>query len=289
MSGSRVKTLVIAALVLINIFFLAVIVIDAINDAQSERKTIENVCAVLRAGGIRIEPSAIKADGSLRTMRTARGDEAEAAIVRAILGPTVMTVHGVRHQYENTGRGVAIFSSGGDFEIMVDPGAVAVSNGAVRTVQRLLRDMKLETSELIFTDLAERDTVTAICSYRRASIFNCTIEFIFSGDNLETVKGRYVTDIEPMEDGAMISHVGTALLCFLSAARDEEREDVACTRIDSIESGFQHHVVGAFGGGEIIPVWLIATDKGSYYVIYATGEILPVTQQIDARSTRIGQ
>lgn len=275
MGNSRIKTLVIAALLLVNIVFLAVIVIDAVTEAQSERQANENICTVLRAGGIAIDSSSIISDNRLVAMRTARGDEAEASIAYAVLGPTDMTVQGVIHQYESVGRGVAEFYSGGDFEIRVDSGAVLNSSGNVRTVQQLLRDMKLETSELIHTELAEGDTITVVSSYRGASIFNCTIDFVFSGDVLVSVKGRYVTDFEPIEDSTIKSNVGAALLGFLSAVMDDERGDVVCTRIDSVKSGYHHHVVGALGG-EITPVWLIATDMGSFYVFKATGDILPV-------------
>lgn len=275
MSGSRIKTLVIATLALINIVFLAVIVINAITEAQIERQAKENICAVLGTGGITIDPASITSDDRLRAVRTARADEAEASIAHAVLGPTTITVQGVIHQYESVGRGIAEFFSGGDFEIRVDSGTVKSSGGTVRTVSRLLRDMKLETSEVIHTGRMEGDMVTVVCSYRGASIFNCTIDFVFSGDSLSLVKGRYVTGFEPLEESASMPYVGTALLGFLSAVKDEEREDVTCTRIDSVESGYHQHVVGAFGG-ELAPVWLITTDMGSYYVFFATGEILPV-------------
>ena len=279
MGGSRIKSLVIAALALINIFFLTVIVIDTVADARNERQTIENVCVVLRSGGIEINPDDVRADSSLRAMRTARGDAAEEAIARAILGKTEMTVQGVIHIYENLEKGIAEFYSGGDFEINVSAGEIRALNGAVRTVQRLLRDMKLETSEITQSGDEGSETVVAVSSYKKSSIINCTIEFVFAGEYLETVKGRYVTDIELIEDGARISHVGTALLGFLAAVRNEEREDVVCTYISGVETGFQHHVVGSFGEGVITPVWLITTDMGRYIIVDATGEILPLINQ----------
>jgi hypothetical protein len=59
LSTSRVKTIVLALLVLINVFFLAVIVIDAVEDVRIERRALENTIEVLRAGGILIHPDSI--------------------------------------------------------------------------------------------------------------------------------------------------------------------------------------------------------------------------------------
>ena len=287
MSGSRIKTLVIAALVLLNVFFLTVIVMDAAADARNERQAIENVCIVLRAGGLIIDPGDIQADRSLRTMRTARGDSAEEAIVRAILGPTEMTVQGMIHLYENPDRGIAEFYSGGDFRISLVDGPAAGERGSIPAVRRLLGEMGLETSDLVLEIRQSGETVTAVSSYRGTRIFNCTIDFVYANGILETVAGRYVTDVEPSEEGAGISHVGTALLSFLTAVRSDDREDVVCTRIDSVTAGFQHQVVGSFGEGVMMPVWLIITDMGSYIVVDATGEVLPVIQGIDPQGARI--
>ena len=278
MSVSRIKTVVIAALVLINVFFLAVIVIDNVADASSERQAIENVCAVLRTGGITISPGDARANSSLRTMRTTRGDEAEAAIVAAVLGPTGTTIQGARHSYENSESGTAVFSSGGDFEILVNNGVITKRNGAVRTVQRLLRKMRLEASELSLSGEPGKERVTATSSYRGASIINCLIEFVFSGESLVAVRGKYVSGIELAEGGGGMTHVSTALLGFLTAVMNDEREDVSCARIFNVETGYLHHAVGPFGEGEIAPVWLITTDMGRYIIDDASGEIQLLAQ-----------
>ena len=269
MSGSRIKTMVIAALLLINVFFLTVIIIDTVEDTRSERQAIENACAVLQLSGITVSPDNVKAGGSFRTMRTARGDEAEADIARALLGPTVMTEQGIIYLYENTDTGTAEFYSAGDFTVSLNEGVITSSGGTLRLVQRLLRKMGVKTAELTLSSAPGGETVTTVGAYKGVSIFNCTIEFMFRGENLEMVKGRYVTGAEVMEDGTEISSAGTALLGFLAWVR---REDVRCSRIDLIEAGYQHRMAGPFG--EVIaPVWLIVSDSGRYIFDDATGEV----------------
>ena len=266
--------MVIAALAVLNAFFLAFIIVDAVAEARGDRQAIENACHVLRNNGIEIDPDAIKAGGVIRTMRTARGDEAEAAIVRTFLGQASMSDQGVIYLYENTERGTAEFSSGGVFEILLYDGAVTNSGGALRTANRLLRSMKLETMDPIVSGVPGFETVTAVNAYKGASIFNCAVEFVFSGDNLVSVRGRYMTGIEALDGGAEISSAGTALLCFLAAVRRGEFE---CARIHSVEAGYQHSIAGPIGEGVIAPAWFITADSGQYLVDDASGEIRQLT------------
>ena len=272
MSVSKIKTIVISALVLINVFFLAVIVIDTVADVHSERQAIENACAVLNNGGISIDPDNVKIHGALRALRTVRGDDAESVIARAILGPTDITDQGVIYRYENAERGAAEFYSAGDFEITLNDGAVTNAEGAVKTVQKLLRGMKIEISEITVSGASGSETVTATGAFRGVSIFNCTIEFVFKGESLETIKGRSVTGIAATDDGAVISSAGTALLGFLAWSC---RNDVGCGHIYSVESGYQYRVSGSFGEGVIAPAWLIVSDKGRYIIDDASGEVWP--------------
>jgi len=273
MSISRLKTAAIVALALINAFFLTVIIIDRAAVARSERQAIEDACAVLRAGGITIYPENIFPVGAIRTMRTAREAEAEAMIAQAVLESAEITDQSVIYIYENAQRGTAEFASGGNFEIQLYEGVITNAGGTIRTVERLLENMGIEISNLVYAGGQETESVTVVCAYKGASIFNCTIEFTFRGDSLETVKGRYVTGFEAIAGDTEISSVGTALLGFLAEVR---RGTLDCSRIDRIEAGYRHSVVGSFGEGSIDPVWLVITDSGRYIIDDATGAIAPV-------------
>ena len=270
MSLARFKTIVIAVLVLVNAFFLAIIIIDNYAEAQSERQTIENVCAILYTNGITVDPGSIKTSGVLRTMRTAHEAEQEAIIANAFLGQVDMPDQGVISFYENTARGTAEFYTAGYFEIHLNEGVITDLNGSLRTVRELINEMKLETLTPVLYQETESETVMAVSAYRGAGVFNSSIEFVFSGGSLLTVKGRYLTGMEPAEDGVEISNVSTALLGFLAAVKKGEIE---CTEIQSVESGYHHSVVGSFGEGVISPVWLITTADWRYIVDSATGDI----------------
>jgi len=270
MSVSRIKTIAIAMLLLINAFLGAVIIIDAADDARIERQAIEDACAVLSSSGIMIEPGFVITNNTIRTMRTVREDEAEAKIAQAVLGETIMTDLGVIYMYENEQRGTAEFYSAGDFEIFLKEGVITNENGTLRTVQGLIHGMGLETASQIVMLDQDRETVTVIGAYKGVNIFNCTTEFIFSAGSLKTIKGRYVAGVEPLENGAEIMHAGTALLGFLTWVRNG---NAVCTHIYRVEAGYQHSVFGSFGEGVISPAWLITTDTEKYIVDDVTGEI----------------
>ena len=270
MSVPRIKTLLIAALLTINAFFLTLIIIHYYTDTRDERQAIENTCAILRLNNIGISPGDIKASGRLITMRTVRVIDSEAAIAGVFLGQADMTYQGVIYRYENKERGTAEFYSAGGFEIKLHDGVITDGDDTLKTVQRLLRDMKLAATPPAMTVNDENKTVSIINSYKGASIYNCTIDFVFNEGCLRTVGGRYVTDIAPADDGIVIPNVSTALLGFLAAVK---RGDIDCTLITNVEAGYFYSAAGPSGEGLLTPVWLITTSDGRFRVDGATGEI----------------
>jgi len=271
MSVSKVKTIAIAALCLINIFFVALIVIDNAADARNERLALDHARTMLDEFGISVSHDAVVTRGALRTMRTTRSLEAEARIAEAALGPAVMTEHGGGIYLFESARGSATFRAAGEFEISLNEGVITNSGGTVRVAQRLLRAMRLETSgNPHLSGRAGDEVVTAVAAYRGASIFNGTIEFVFSDSSLETITGRYLSGIEPAYDGAEISSPGTALLDFLAAVR---RGDAESTRIYRVEAGYFYRP----GEGVLAPAWLILCYTGQRYIIDdASGDVRPM-------------
>jgi len=273
MSISRLKTLVIILLVLLNILFLTIIIRDTVVGTYIEKQAVENICELLRLRGISIKPEAVGAYIPLSEMKTTRDIEAEAMFAAIVLDETKMTDQGVIYHYENEQRGIAKFFSAGDFEIRLNPGVISSTNDRVKTVRELLRDMKLEISYIALSGEPERETVAATCAYKKASIFNCIIEFVFNGDNLELIRGRYITGIVETESSATLSTAGTALLGLYRAVKSGE---ISCTSVESIEAGYYYLVAGSFGEGSMVPTWFIVTDNGSYMLEEGTGNIKPV-------------
>jgi len=113
MSISKVKTIALALLVLINIIFLSVIVIDTLADSRSERAALDNVSAVMRAGGINIDPGIIyTGDADISSAVTAllgflaavRDESREDVWSSSIYG--VELIHGDSCEHENCDLGL---------------------------------------------------------------------------------------------------------------------------------------------------------------------------------------
>jgi hypothetical protein len=267
---SKIKTIVIVALVLINLLFLSLIIIDSITVSRNLREEIELASAVLIAEGIDISPNSIRVDNSIRAMRTSRDSEAELRIAQAVLGDVNVINQGLIFRYESEQNGVAMFYSAGDFEILLNEGTVGNAGGAVRVVENILREMDIVTVGMTTTNTPTGEVVTVTGAYRDGAIFNNTIEFSFGENGLEGIRGRYVSGFEPIEDGTTISSIGTVMLGFLSKVINGESDT---TMIASVEAGFQFRPSGAIGEGIIVPAWLIITDTGHYLTDCETGEM----------------
>ena len=274
MGSPKIKSLVIAALVLLNVVFLTVIIADNYTDAQSLREAVENACTILQLSGISINPDDVRTGSEIRTMRTSRVRETEEVIAYAVLGASTLIDQSVIYIYENPERGTVEFYSAGVFEIRLNEGVITSEGGVLSTAQNLLRDMKLDTTIYTSAPGSQRYEVTFLCRYRDASIFNCSIELTFENGSLLMIRGRYVPGIEPMENGTELSQVGTALLGFLAAVK---RGDITCERIYRVEAGYLHRVVGPFGEGVLTPAWMFDTDTGRYITDVETGETRPAT------------
>ena len=258
MSVSRIKSIVIAALCLINIFFLVMIVSDNIIDAQYERQVMDNVAAILEMHGISVDFDNVVTHGALRTMRTARSLETEERIAQAALGPVTVTSPGGGIYLYESAAGTATFFSDGAFDIRFQAGAPPDTDDIAAAAQRLLRGMEIETAAEF--KMPDAQTVVVFGAYRGISIFNSTIQFVFDEESrLLSITGRYITGIEPMADGAQISSVATALLDFLAALR---RDGQTVVRIERMEAGYQYNA----GEGVLVPTWLIETDIGQHII-----------------------
>ncbi|MCL2409973.1 MAG: hypothetical protein FWC96_10265 [Oscillospiraceae bacterium] len=270
MSVSRIKNIAIAALCLINGFFLAFIITDSGIEARNERQELENISAILLEGGITLDTGGVQTRGELRTMRTVRDIEAEAGIARAVLGQTYITEDGGMIYVHRSDRGMATFSSAGFFEINLYENVITNVRGTMQAAESLLGDMGIETSRLSLSGGVGYETVSAVSAYRGSSVFNGVIDFIFIDGSLRRIEGTYITGVEDAEDGETVSSVSTALLDFLAWVRKGETDS---TRIYSVEAGFFYREAGR-GEGVLTPTWLISADNGRQYLIDdATGEI----------------
>ena len=268
MSIQRLKNLVIAALLLINLFFLTDILLDRVSDATERSHTIESLRDVMATSGIAFTDNAVSDVTVLDAFVTSQDAFAEAVIARAILGDCEPVQTDSGQMYAGA-RGTASFNSRGVFVIDLterfEPSGVTIE----RAVKKLLKSMSIDTSEPAVTVFGDTTTVIAQCTWRDSPIFNSTVTFTFSGNELVNVEGLRPSGVSDAPGGSHISF-STAMLSFL---RHERAQETASTVIVSIDPGYRLNV-GTFGDGSLTPGWLIVTDTGPYFVDASTGEIM---------------
>lgn len=261
MSTSRVKTLVIVVLVIINAFFLTFIVWGRVSSSIEHRETLEEISGILERNGITVKADDIHDSPLLSEAEIVRDTGREQAIASALLGDVSQpdSGGGSISKFESP-TGSAVFSGTGEFTIDLTGGEYTASGDTVNEAKKLLGLMDMQYTDIQTTQRDGSEDVSATFTYNGSSIFDCRIDLIFENGTLTQVNGKYPTGIENSPGGAVQNTAPTAVMAFLS---DVKSGNVACSSISDIRSGYdtQFEVFS----GKLIPVWQIATDTGTYY------------------------
>jgi len=268
MSTSKIKTIVLAVLLLVNIFFLALIIMERIDTGKSDSRMREDLVKVMAANGINLNKAAIPKDVSLTQYRVGRDQKQELEIAQAILGECSYEDRGGNIYSYASSAGEAQFRGNGEFEIIISEQAdIGYLPG---DVDKLIKNMGLEATRL-GTERDEKTTkIRFQCTIDEKNIFGCTVEFVFERGKLCSVAGKKPTsDPQYRTDSEFIS-VATALMGF---ADSMSSGGYVCSSINNIESGYMFFVAVS-GERTLTPVWSLTTDSGDYYVDGISGEVL---------------
>ncbi|MDR2358115.1 MAG: hypothetical protein LBD92_08560 [Oscillospiraceae bacterium] len=265
MSVGRIKNLVIAALIMINLFLLLFFVWGRAGEISARREVIEDICVIMGNNGIVLEPSSIGGAGGLASRGTSRDAAAEDAAAAAVLGNCEKTESGSISRYLGA-RGSASFNGRGEFVFEIYPGDAAAESAEAHA-RGLIKDMGLRTGA---PDIKRSDGVTsvsAVCTFEGAPVFNCPVRFEYEDGSLIRVSGRRAYAARDAA-GESISGAADALLSFLAYVKGE---GAPCGEITQVEAGYQFNVSAA-GDGELSPGWRVDTDQGEFFV-YSSGAV----------------
>jgi hypothetical protein len=273
-SAGKIKNLVLVALALINAFLLFVFATVQTGELSRRRERLEDIRVVLARGGIAVAPAAIGGDLKLAAQRTQRDESAEDQIVAAVLGAAEKTVRGGVLSMYTGDYGSASFNGRGEFIIESaarNPGLSAPRRESeIAETKRLLRDMGIRASGVRETREPGSGSVSVsvVCTYADAMIFNCPVKFEFESGRLARVSGRVAS---VAEQGGAVGQLdaATALLRFLPYILSE---DPSCSEITRVTAGYQFNVE-AVGGGELSPGYAVETDRGEFFIYSVTDTI----------------
>ncbi len=253
MSVSRIKSIIIGVLVIINLLLLAFIIADRTSELRTRSEELQRVVELYYKNGIVIS-SELKLSDTPAARSGPRSIQAEAELAKRLLGETSASDQGGSIYLYTSERGTALFRSGGEFEFELRED-VYESECSEAAVKALMKKLGLTAD----TAVIKGDTAHAVQTFRGLPIFNCTLELTYSSGCLRQVFGRLAADIGNGSGGEGMSCV-TALMRFLAFIRSG---DAACTHVYAITPGYVLNT-SVFGTVALEPAWQIITDAGEY-------------------------
>ncbi len=268
MSVSKIKNIVIAILLLVNIAFGVLIIADRADIAKRQRRTRESVIAIMAENGITVSPSVIPKDVSLTEYLTGRDQQLEQKAAQAVLGECSFSDQGGNiYSYESP-LGVARFRGNGEFEISLTGEGAAAHTAA--DAKKLVGEMGVEAAH---TDTQRSDgiiTESFRCTVDGRDVFGCELQLRYDASGLVSVTGRRPTgEPEYRTDGAFIT-LPTVLMRFLDTVSSG---GYVCSGIEKIECGYMFFT-SVSPQRSLTPVWHIVTDTGGFFFNGITGAMI---------------
>lgn len=275
MEWPRIKTIVLAILLITNIGLLSFVVQREYQGRQMQQEARENAIQFLRNSGIEVDPSVIPEQMGLLPQTVKRDREREARIASSLLGGAVQELSwgAEAFRYYNEKGYLQFHRDGaikgefveGEFPIQ-DPESMDYS-------QEILRLLEFEGEVIASTGTAGEESVTTVVvrqSWKGAPLFRQELTLSYKNGCLMQVEGRRLNGEPALDTSREPISIPTALFQFyhgVTALGD------VCSRIDSITEGYLDSLPNGAGPSALVPVWSVSTDTGAYLLDTLTGEL----------------
>lgn len=253
MDTGRLKTIVILILLGVNLAFGGILLSEHLGAAEDNAHTRSELTQVMAGLGVEIKEEVLPAGETLPRCSLPRDREAERTLVRALLGEAEETDQGGNIWYYENENGWAWCRGGGSFELMLLSGGGSLeqqmSEGGLR---------------------ARREGDYYVCLAGDTQVFNCRFTLNQRSGGVY-ISGRFLPG-EPVEEEMVdCTDVATLLLRFCDRIRDAGG---VFSRVEEIRSGYVLNVTAA--GMELVPVWQMRTDGGTWYMDLQAGRLVAV-------------
>lgn len=268
MSWSKLKTIIIYILLLLNLFLLALVGMNRLRARHYQTTALSEAAAVLARNNIQVQWEQLPREMKLPVITLTRDPEKEGQLVRTFLGEDATAAASGGGMYVYTGHkvaGTANFRGNGEFSVTCsEPVSQSV------TPREMMRQLGLETGRM----WEEEDSATAEQSLNNVPVYSAgssvqgpagiTLTYDESGQPY-AASGRLYLGKATEEQEETVS-VSTALMAFLNFV--VENGDV-CGEILDMSPVYR-------AGGDpvrLTTAWLIRTDTGSYFVDAVSTEV----------------
>lgn len=276
MSWSKLKTIIIYILVLLNLFLLGLVGLNRLRARRYQDAALTEAIAVLAHNNIRAERERLPGEMTLTAATTARDLLKEEELMREFLGEdmTVSASGGGLYIYEGkTAAGTASFRGNGEFTVSYEE-ARSESDTPRDMMKRLDLDVGdvREEENLLTAEQRLNGVPVYSAGTARQEAAGMTFHYDSQGQ-LSVVSGRLLLGkptAEPEETKPVT--VSTGLIAFLGFIVDSG--DICREIVDMTP------VYRASGDPvRLTPAWLIQTDAGGYFVDALTAEVSRVPTQ----------
>ena len=263
MEWSKLKTVIILILALLNAFLLFLVMSREIQDTRAQEQARQDAIAVIQSSGVILENETVPRTAALQPQMVTRDLDAEGELARRLLGEdAVMEARGGEVYLYRSSVGSIQFHSTGDFLASFSPGAFPLggqdaAEHAASVLERLdFTGQPLETS---FAD--GEGSITLRQLWNGAPLLDCQATLNYEGGELISITGgrRLPGTPYPNPEPATIS-VPTALMRLFNGLN--ELGDVY-NEIRSITQAYTLSVTLS-DPAALTPVWFVETDTGSY-------------------------
>ena len=253
METGKLKTIVILILLCVNLAFGGILLSEKLGAAENSAQTRAELREVLAGLGIDIAEEQIPAGNTMLRRSVPRERETEDRLVTALLGPVQGQDQGGNIWYYENASGWAWCRGGGSFEIMVLSGGGSLEE-------------QLEQGGVH----ARREGEKYVCLVDNAQVFNCRFTITQRSGGIY-LSGRCLLGEPEAGEAVDCTDVATLLLRFCDRIRESGG---VFSRVEEIAGGY---VLNATASGmELIPVWQMRTDGGTWYLDLAAGRLVAV-------------
>jgi len=260
---SRLKSIVIVVLALLNLCLLAMLAIRQVQERAARERADAELLRLFAASGVELPAHLIpREETHLSPIEPARSPEAEAAFAAALLGDCAP---------EDVGGGIYRYVSGAGQCLLRASGAVEASlELGVEDPETFFEGVFAANGyAALYSDVNNGSgTVTAVRMLERGMVFNARLTLEFSDNRLISVDGSFVPPAAESGQGENLDGV-TALVRFLDYIRENGE---VCTVVSDVRAGYLLQST-ASAAQRLIPAWRIGTDVTEYYVNMTTGEV----------------
>jgi len=268
MRGFSLKTVAIALLAVLNIYFITIYVVNIISHERELRVAENSVIHAFSSAGIEIGGTLPFREKAVSYTITASAYE-EVKLAEALIGSSTLVsdAGSAADRFENAA-GSAAFTSFGEYIVEFSSPEI----GDVLELSReFIKKMGIAADEPVKKGEGGLSQVSARLIFNGIDIVNANVTFEFDGMGLRRISGA-LTEESKKASGRVYYDLPTLMVSFLGKCT---RGEVECHRIDSVEPAFYRQAAGT--GAELTYGYKIITDTGEWYLNAETGSIERVT------------